>query len=57
MRRNLLTSILWFSAIVLFLLHVLLMRKQDDKQFSELVSKREKEVVYSTVTGKKFLVQ
>eukprot|EP00112_Aurelia_sp_Birch-Aquarium-sp1_P008254 Seg1904.7 transcript_id=Seg1904.7/GoldUCD/mRNA.D3Y31 product="hypothetical protein" protein_id=Seg1904.7/GoldUCD/D3Y31 len=44
MRRNLLTSILWFTAIVLFLLHLILVRKQDEKSFGDLVYRQQKDL-------------
>ena len=44
MRRNLLTSILWFTAVVLFLLHLILVRKQDEKNFGDLVYRQQKDL-------------
>lgn len=52
MRRNLLTYILWFSAIILFLLHLVLIHRQDESQFTELVNKQEREVKTSNTAGK-----
>ena len=51
MRRNLLTSVLWFSAIILFILHMVLIHRQDDKQFSELVDKHQREIKSTIGTG------
>lgn len=50
MRRNLLTCILWSSAVILFLLHMVLVHRQDDKQFSELVNKQQREAKYTIST-------
>ena len=52
MRRNLITFILWFSAIILFLLHMVLIHRQDDKQFADLVNIQNREVKATVGTGK-----
>ena len=56
MRRNLLTCILWSSAVILFLLHMVLVHRQDDKQFSELVNKQQREAKYTISTGKTYVL-
>ena len=53
MRRNLITCILWFSAIILFLLHMALIYRQDDKQLQELVNIQQREIKGTVGSGNK----
>ena len=53
MRRNLITCILWFSAVILFVLHMVLIHRQDDRQYTELVDVQQRDIKVTVEKGKK----